>query len=128
MSRPPTSLAAAVSPGSRSRSWPARPIGVGVVSIYLVLVLGALISVTPFVYMLLTSLKTYGSVIANTLWPWAPLGAEPLQWQNYQLAIIRVGWDQQWGTWLFIRYLANSLIVCGGTIAGVLTTSALAAY
>jgi multiple sugar transport system permease protein len=100
----------------------------GKLLLYAVLIGGALISVGPFIYMLMTSLKTYGSVIANNLWPWVPLGGEALQWGNYPQAIETVGWDSQWGTFLFVRYLANSLIVTAGIMLGVLTTSVLAAY
>ncbi|MFN0073737.1 MAG: carbohydrate ABC transporter permease [Chloroflexota bacterium] len=95
---------------------------------YLVLTVAAVASVAPFVYMLMASLKTYGSVIANNLWPWPPLGNEALQFQNYPTAIETIGRDRQWGTWLFVRYLANSLIVAAATVFGVLLTSTLAAY
>jgi ABC-type glycerol-3-phosphate transport system permease component len=96
--------------------------------LYAVLVLGALAAVVPFLYMLMTSLKTYGSVIAGSVWPWPPFGSEPLQWQNYPAALARVGWDDQWQTWLFVRYLANSVIVTGAAMIGTLLTSILAAY
>lgn len=96
--------------------------------VYVVLVVAAVVSIGPFVYMLLASLKTYGSVIANTFWPWLPFGTEALQWQNYPEAIQTIGRDRQWGTWLFFRYLANSLIVAAVTVTGVVVTSTLAAY
>ena len=48
-----------------------------------VLVVAAFLAVAPFVYMLMASLKTYGSVIANNLWPWPPLGSELPQFSNY---------------------------------------------
>jgi ABC-type glycerol-3-phosphate transport system permease component len=96
--------------------------------IYAILIIGALISLGPFIYMVMTSLKSYGSLIDNNFWPWPPLGTEPLQWQNYVDAIRQVGWDRQWHTWLVFRYFANSLIVASVTVAGVLITSSLAAY
>ena len=96
--------------------------------LYAILVLGAIISLTPFVYMILTSFKTYGSLINNIFWPWPPFGTEPLAWENYPNAIQQVGWDRTWGTWLFLRYMSNSLIVAGATVTGVLITSSLAAY
>jgi ABC-type glycerol-3-phosphate transport system permease component len=96
--------------------------------IYLILVIGALVSLAPFVYMIMTSFKSYGSLINNIFWPWPPFGSEPLQWQNYVQAIGQVGWDKQWGTWLFFRYFANSAIVALVTLTGVLVTSSLAAY
>jgi multiple sugar transport system permease protein len=103
-------------------------VSVGRVSIYVVLVLGATGSLLPFVYMLMTSVKSYGSVVDNNFWPWPPFGAEGLQVQNYGAAIQAIGFDRQLGTWLFVRYLANSVIVTGGIVAGVLVTSILAAY
>jgi len=45
-----------------------RPPGVRV-AVYLILVAGALVSVLPFAYMVTSSLKSYGSVITNNLWP-----------------------------------------------------------
>lgn len=98
------------------------------VVIYLVLILGALLSLLPFTYMVTSSLKSYGSVITNNLWPWWPLGDEPLQWQNYIEAVQHTGWDRQWNTWLMVRYFANSLIVSWAIVIGVLVTSVLAAY
>ena len=80
------------------------------VLIYTVLIIGALAAVTPFLYMLMTSLKSYGSVITNNFWPWFPLGNEPLQFNNYADAIQQVGWDKQWNVPLVVRYFANSLV------------------
>jgi multiple sugar transport system permease protein len=96
--------------------------------LYAILILAAVVAIGPFVYMLLTSLKTYGSVIAGVVWPWPPFGTEPLQWGNYPTALARIGWDDQWQTWLFVRYLANSLIVAGAGILITLFTSITAAY
>jgi len=96
--------------------------------IQLVLAVGALLAVAPFAYMLLTSLKSFSSVINNIIWPWPPFGGEPFQWGNYPEAIDTIGWDAQWGMYLFFRYLANSLIVSLSIVLGVLTTSTLAAY
>ncbi len=110
--------------GSSPRA--ASPVVLG--GVYLVLIVLAVIAVAPFVYMVLTSLKSYGSLITNNFWPWPPLGTEPFRWQNYPDAIGEVGWDRQWGTWLFLRYAANSTIVALATVVGVLITSSLAAY
>lgn len=106
----------------RAGSAPLAPV------IYVVLVVGAVVSLIPFLYMFLTSFKSYGSVINNVFWPWPPFGTEPFSIQNYPQAIQQVGWDKQWGTWLFVRYFANSTIVALVTLTGVLITSALAAY
>lgn len=95
---------------------------------YVVLVAGAIACLLPFAYMLTTSLKTYGSIINNSFWPWPPFGTESLQLQNYPQAIQTIGFDRQLGTPLFVRYLANSIIVTVGIVVGVLITSILAAY
>lgn len=96
--------------------------------LYAILIVGAIASVIPFISMLMTSLKTYGSLITGTFWPWPPFGDEPLQWSNYATAIQRIGWDRQWNIPLVVRFLANSLIVAGGVTAGVVVTSVCAAY
>lgn len=96
--------------------------------IYAILILGALASVLPFAYMIMTALKTYGSATTNNFWPWFPLGDEALQWNNFNEAIETSGKDTQWQTFLFIRYFANSVIVSVAIVAGTVLTSILAAY
>lgn len=96
--------------------------------LYAVLVLGALASAAPFVYMILGSVKSYGAVITNQFWPWWPYGDEPVQWRNYAQAIQDVGTDVQWGIPLFFRYLLNSLIVSSVVVSGTVLTSIMAAY
>jgi len=115
----------AVATGHRRR--PPR-LTVGTVLVQVLLVVAAVLAVAPFAYMLMTSLKSYPSVINNVIWPWPPLGSELPQLNNYPDAIDTIGWDNQWGTYLFFRYLANSLIVALSILAGVLFTSVLAAY
>lgn len=100
----------------------------GRVFIYTVLIIGAILSVIPFVYMLLGSVKSYGSIINNNFWPWWPLGDEPIQWGNYSEAIRNVGIDRAWGIPMFFRYLINSLIVTSAVVFGTLITSIMAAY
>jgi ABC-type glycerol-3-phosphate transport system permease component len=95
---------------------------------YAVLWFGAAVCVLPFLYMVMTSLKSYGSVVNNALWPWWPFGTETFQLQNYAQAIQAIGFDRQTGTWLFFRYLANSVLVTAGIVGGTLLTSILAAY
>ncbi len=107
---------------------PRRPFSLSRALIYGILILGAVVSVIPFIYMVMTSLKTYGDVIANNFWPWPPLGSESLQFQNYPEAITTIGFDKEWQIPLMWRYFANSLIVTAATVAGVLLTSVLAAY
>ena len=96
--------------------------------IYLVLIIGAFVSVLPFVYMIMTSLKTYGSATTNNFWPWFPFGDESLQWNNFTEAITTSGMDKSWNVPLFVRYFANSIIVSFATVAGTVLTSILAAY
>jgi ABC-type glycerol-3-phosphate transport system permease component len=110
-------------PPGRSSGW-----SVGGLLAQAVIVVVAVLAVTPFAYMLTTSVKSYASVINNVIWPWPPLGSESLQLGNYAEAIDTIGWDSKWGTFLFVRYLANSLIVSLSVVCGVLVTSTLAAY
>src|ERR1051326_6698788 len=95
-----------------------RPMSLTRLGLYIVLWLGALASLLPFVYMLMTSVKGYGSVVNNTLWPWPPFGVESPQVQNYAAAIQAVGLDRQTGTPLLVRYLANSIVVSTGIVLG----------
>jgi multiple sugar transport system permease protein len=97
-------------------------------AIYLILVIGALASLLPFVFMGMTSLKSYGAIINNNFWPWPPFGAESPQLQNYPAAIQQIGFDRSTGVPLFVRYLANSVLVTGSIVLGTLVTSILAAY
>lgn len=113
-------------PASRPRAH--GGVSVGRIVIYAILIVGALVSVTPFTYMLTTSLKSYGSVINNIIWPWPPFGTEPPQWGNFLQAMKDTGWDSQFQTWLFLRYVVNSLLVAAITVTGVLVTATLAAY
>jgi multiple sugar transport system permease protein len=105
-----------------------RQIHWGRLAIYLILIIGALVSVGPFIYMIMASLKSHGSIISNILWPWWPFGTESLQWNNFADAIKDIGFDKTWGVALFWRYLMNSLIIVLTTVAGVLLTSIGAAY
>jgi ABC-type glycerol-3-phosphate transport system permease component len=100
----------------------------GRVFIYAVLIVGAFASLMPFIYMLLTSVKSYGDVINNNFWPWAPFGDSPIMWDNYPDAVQTTGFDKQWQMSLLVRYFLNSIIVTTFTVGGVLVTSVLAAY
>jgi multiple sugar transport system permease protein len=81
--------------------------------IYAVLTLGALIALAPFLWMVLTSLKSYGEVATRAVLP------AKLRFSNF---------IEAWNSAPFARYFANSLLVSVATVAGVLTTSVLAAY
>src|SRR5689334_8924033 len=107
---------------------PARVLPIGRTVTYLVLIFGALLSLLPFIYMLLTSLKTYGDVVNNNMWPWPPFGTAQPQWSNYPTALQAIGFDRQLGTLLFVRYFFNSVFVTLCIVVGTLVTSVLAAY
>ncbi len=100
----------------------------GRVGIYVILTIGAVVALIPFIYMLLSSVKSYGSIINNNFWPWWPLGNESPQWSNFPEAIETIGFDRQWGVPLFFRYFANSTLMTFAIVAGTLLTSILAAY
>lgn len=82
---------------------------------FVILILGAFITILPFVWMILSSLKTPAEIIAvpPSLFPASP------QWSNYAKA---------WAAAPFARYFINTVIVAiGGTIGTVITT-VLAAF
>lgn len=81
--------------------------------IYFVLIVGALLAVTPFFYMVSTSLMTLGETINRQILPSAP------QWGNYSEAWVEAN---------FSRYFFNTVIITGLTILGLLFTSILAGY
>ena len=89
--------------------------------VFVVLFLGACVSLMPFLYMLSTSLKTLGETgarvsplpFAPEFWPQVP------QWTNYASA---------WKEASFSLYFRNSVITAAITVVGVLVTSSLAAY
>ena len=104
------------------------PFSPGRTAIYGVLIVGALLSLLPFVYMLLTAFKSYGDVVNNNQWPWPPFGAEVPQFGNFPAAMQQIGLDRQLGTPLFVRYFLNSVVVTTAIVIGTLITSVLAAY
>jgi len=81
--------------------------------IYVILTAGAIFSIMPFIWMILTSLKTYGEVANRVFLPAVP------QWKNYLLA---------WNAAPFGRFFLNSIFVSVSSVTGVLITSILAAY
>lgn len=85
----------------------------GKVVIYLILIVGAIVSLFPFFWMVSQSLMTLGETLQIRWLPSVP------QWLNYKEAIIRAN---------FGEYLLNSIWVTAGTIIGLLITSILAAY
>lgn len=81
--------------------------------IYLVLTIGAIIAITPFFYMVSTSLMTLGETINRQMIPKAP------QWINYSDA---------WTGADFSKYFLNTVIITALIIFGLLATSILAGY
>ena len=80
---------------------------------YLALIVGAVVSMSPFLYMVSTSLMTLGETINRRLLPRTP------QWVNYQTA---------WSEADFALYFRNSVIITAIVIAGVVVTCTLAGY
>jgi len=85
----------------------------GKAALYLILLVGAVIFIFPFFWMISNSLMTLGETITRQLLPKVP------QWINYKEA-----WDQA----NFSKYFLNSVLVTLGTLTGLLFTSILAGY
>ncbi|MEO0796883.1 MAG: carbohydrate ABC transporter permease [Verrucomicrobiota bacterium] len=84
--------------------------------IYVLLILGALVFVAPFAWMVSTSLKPLNETMS--LPPrWLPT---EIQWDNYPQAVDEMK--------LFWRYTANTLYLCVMTVVGSVVSSSLAAY
>lgn len=81
--------------------------------IYLILTVGALLAITPFFYMVSTSLMTLGETINRQIIPEVP------QFANY---------TEAWNEAKFSRYFLNSVLITAITIVGLLFTSILAGY
>jgi len=81
--------------------------------VYFLLLVGAVVSFTPFFYMISTSLMTLGETINRRLLPASP------QWVNYQRA---------WTEADFALYFRNSVVITALVILGVLVTCTLAGY
>jgi multiple sugar transport system permease protein len=92
-----------------------RPIAASTVLIHLVLVLGACLFVGPFLWMILTSIKTQSE---STLVPPIIFPAVP-QWHNFQDAIT---------TLPFIQFYFNTIVMTAGRTLGQLLFCSLAAY
>jgi multiple sugar transport system permease protein len=97
--------------------------------LYTVLTVGAATSLAPFIWMILTSLKSYREMATRVLWPAA------LQLSTYSLPVdqrpiphLFYNYVQAWNAAPFARYFANSFLLASCTATGVLITSSLAAY
>jgi len=80
----------------------------GHLPVYFLLLVGAVVSVTPFFYMASTSLMTLGETINRRVLPATP------QWGNYQRA---------WTEADFALYFRNSVVITSIVILGVLVLS-----
>lgn len=97
--------------------------------LYTVLTVGAVTSLAPFIWMILTSLKSYREMATRVVWPASlrlssysiPPGQRPIPHLFYNYV-------QAWNAAPFARYFANSFFIAGCTAVGVLITSTLAAY
>ncbi len=74
----------------------------------------ALLVIYPFIWMVVTSLKTDGEIIADP-WNWP----ESLQWNNFERA---------WTEARIGRFFLNTIIVLSGSLTGTLLISSMAAY
>jgi ABC-type glycerol-3-phosphate transport system permease component len=107
---PPALLAVnqAVRPAPRlNHAWPWKAFS------YAALLIGAAISMFPFVWMVLASFMSLGEALASRLWPttWHP--------ENYVDA---------WNGAQFSHYMLNSVLITTITLGGELVFSILAAY
>ena len=84
-------------------------------ALYLVLALGAAYAAFPFVWMLLTSVKSYGDAIADPP-TWIP---KAWHFGNYVTA---------WQAAPFTRYFLNTFFIAGCVVIATTITSVLAAY
>ncbi len=81
--------------------------------LYLILIVGAVVALLPFYWMIATSLMSLGETINRKFWPAVP------QFVNYV---------ESWNQANFAKYFLNSVIITATTIIGIMTTSVLAGY
>ena len=96
----------------------------GRASIYLFLIIGASIALFPFIWMVLTSLKTQTEVARGAFWP------EQFRWYNYLEAWSEAEWGPYFdhsGRWI-PGYFLNTLFIAACTVTANLFTDVLAAY
>ena len=96
--------------------------------IYVVLTIAAVAALIPFIWMLMTSVKTFGDTLSLTIWPWPPFGKSEPQFNNFGDAIRQIGVDRETGLPLFVRQFLNTSFVTAVIVVGVTTTSIMAAY
>ncbi len=111
MANPSTTAATPIT--RQTSRLPQSGIRLGKIMVYLVLILGAVVAIVPFFWMISTSLMNLGETINRQWLPDTP------QFQNYAEA-----WTQA----KFARFFWNSVIITAVTCTGLLTTSILAGY
>lgn len=82
---------------------------------HLWLLLATSVLMLPLAWMVLTSLKT-PEQLASSPYSWWP---RPFRWQNYADAVSAIP---------FLRYLANSVVLCLGSVTGTLLSCSVVAY
>jgi len=80
---------------------------------YTLLIIGAIISILPFIYMISTSLKTIGEALGSSFFP------SELHFENY---------GEAWRRGNFPTYFWNSIRITGISLIGSVSISVLAAY
>jgi multiple sugar transport system permease protein len=97
--------------------------------LYAVLTVGAATSLAPFIWMIMTSLKSYREVATRVLWPAAlRLSTYSIPADQRPIPHLFYNYVQAWNAAPFARYFANSFFIAICTATGVLITSTLAAY
>jgi multiple sugar transport system permease protein len=107
-------MSRATSPNGRTRRRPRLPAGRRLAT-HLILAIGAVAMIGPFVWSILTSFKTLGEAfqVPPTILP------EQLRWENYAQVFTQLP---------FLAFYENTIIVTAVKVVGVLITSSLAGY
>jgi len=92
---------------------PRRRIDFGHILIYVVLTIGALVAIVPFLWMISGSLMNLTEAMSRAILPNVP------QWDNY---------SQAWNDANFKDYFMNSVIIAAITVSGQLVFCTLAGY
>lgn len=85
--------------------------------LWMVLLIGVVLSLTPFYMMIVMSLKTPGELAGSSAWAW-PKG---LTWENYQEVLSNPNAP-------FLLFFRNSVIIAFVSTLGVMISSSLVAY
>ncbi|WP_415854567.1 carbohydrate ABC transporter permease [Sinomonas sp. G460-2] len=98
---------------SASRSGNARRVPLGRIFLYLALTAGAIVMIAPFVWMLMTALKTNAEV---STFSWLP---KEFHWENFVEAM---------NVAPFLQYMRNSLFIAVGETVVTVALSTMAGY